>query len=262
MITSEVLRKKVEDFKLEVLDWKVFPVYWINTPDFGRGFLGAKGSPEQMQKEVARIIKASSNADEEINVVNAGSARNFLYRNQIGIDCSGFVFHLLSKSIGGTGRLVDTLFVPRDTVIAASEKDSWKRVRELSDKDKRRLPEMVPMEWVCNTFSKEPQFLTNVKSFSSDETSAIVTDYSEVTVGDIVIMEKKGRYKHMGIVTDVNGMEWEVWDSYREDDGYGGVRRHEVEIVNPSLSLNLQHWTDFDTTRYDAYSVRRLNVFQ
>src|SRR3989344_3150686 len=262
MVSGESISVGIDQFKLEVVQAEVFPVYWINTPDYAAGFRAAKATPEEMQAEVDRIVQHCESVDENINVRDAGSARNFLYRNQIGLDCSAFVYHLVDRVLLADGResLQHSLFVPRNSVISAASKDSWHDEHELTRSEAAELPEMVPLDWVCDTFKKEPVFQTNVARLCSAESSDGIEDLRSVVPGDLVYMTKSGKSKHVAIVTQVDGNEWEVWDSYREDDGYGGIMPHRVQITDPNAVLQDQKWTNFDKSRYDEFSVRRLKA--
>lgn len=264
MNVSEALYEGIALFELDVNAYGVMPPYWINTPDYSNGFKGAKGSPEDMQGEVNRIVSECLEVDEAINVYDEESARNFLYRNQVGIDCSGFAYHLIDRVVEGNlgNSFSDYLFIPKEGVVAASKKETWRSAYDLTASEASNLPPMVPLNWVCETFEKEPASQVNVARLCNDAASAEVPDFYDIQAGDLIQMKRDGKSKHIGIVAEAAGNEFTMWDSYREDRGYGGIRPHSIKIIDASLPLETQKWLDFETTRYDEFIIRRPNVFQ
>jgi hypothetical protein len=260
MVSAELLASNIEQFRLNVATQQVMPVYWINTPDYANGFKGAKGSPEELQAEIDRIIEHCQSVPEEINVNDTESARNFLYRNQVGIDCSAFVYHLIDKTLKSERdeSFRKYLYVPKEGVITASTKDSWRVEHELTPTEIAELPPQVPLEWVCKTFNKEPASQVNVARLCNDEASSEVAELEEAQPGDLVSMKKNGKPKHVGVIVKTDGKEWEVWDSYREDAGYGGIMPHIVKIIGDDVV----HWSKFDANRYEGFIIRRPIAFQ
>ncbi|MFH1547476.1 MAG: hypothetical protein ABIC57_03245 [bacterium] len=83
---------------------KVACPYWVN--DLGKGVRGpfsGKGTPRQI---VSVSYKRARRLNVNLDSFNKLKLRKFLEDNRIGVDCSGFVFHLLNtfdKENGGDG---------------------------------------------------------------------------------------------------------------------------------------------------------------
>ncbi len=264
MLTPEVLRTGIDQFELTVNDVEVMPVYWIITPDYGDGFKGAKGTPEDMQGEVIRILANCAEISEEVNVTSVNSARNFLYRNQIGIDCSGFVFNLFTRALESQGQesYAKSLYVPKPAIVQASTKESWRVEHELTAGELEDLPHQVPLEWVAKTFNKDLASQVNVARLCNDAASVAVPHLCETQPGDLIAMSKNGKSKHVAMVVEADDGLIEIWDSYRDDESYGGVMGHEIQIRDKTLPIEAQTWSDFDVSRYDNFAIRRPKALQ
>lgn len=259
MLTAEALRTGIEEFQLNVNGIEVMPVYWIIAPDYSDAFKGAKGTPEAMQSEVDRVLARCAEVSEEVNVRTVNGARNFLYRNQIATDCSGFGFNLLDRvtESEGLGSYADTIFVPRKAIIEASVKESWRVEHELTPDEIADLPTQVPLKWVSETFNKDLASQVNVVRLCNDAASIAVSHLCEVQPGDLIAMSKNGKSKHVAVIVEADDDLIEIWDSYRDDESYGGIMSHEIQIRDTNLPIESQTWTQFDTGRYDSFAIRR-----
>lgn len=78
--------------------------YWINNLELNiKGPFSGKGTPGQIIHSTKR---RANNLNVSLEKMDAASLVNFMNQNKIGIDCSGFVFHLensLDQETGGKG---------------------------------------------------------------------------------------------------------------------------------------------------------------
>lgn len=75
--------------------------YWMNKMKNGEvivaGYLGGKGGPLQIKKEILRNL--NSLPDLQINLGSGNYLCKFAKRKRIGIDCSGFAYQVLEKLV-------------------------------------------------------------------------------------------------------------------------------------------------------------------
>jgi len=91
-----VLFRFLESYlSLEIGKFKINCPYWIN--DIKRGIKGpfsGKGTPNQIKASIRRRL---TKYNLKLESFNKDSLKKFLEANRIGIDCSGFVYHLLNQ---------------------------------------------------------------------------------------------------------------------------------------------------------------------
>ncbi len=259
MLNTEALVSSIQEYQLVLPPVRVYPVFWIEEPpEYPSGFMGAKPSAFELQIEVDRLLLETATT-----IDNESSARQFLRDNRLGIDCSGFVFHVLSRTQQSTGgqALESGLYIPKSSLITSAAKENWREVHELTQQEIDQFDEHVPLSWVCETFKRKAQFLTNVDRLCmNNESSSAVTDLCEVLPGDLICMKRNGRPKHVAVVTAAERGLLECWHSWEVPGELGGVMSFEIQTTNPLAPLKDQHWSIDPSKKYDDYAVRRLKL--
>ncbi|HRY36398.1 MAG TPA: hypothetical protein P5230_00745 [Candidatus Magasanikbacteria bacterium] len=152
--------------------------------------------------------------------------KKFLVDNGLGIDCSGFVSHVLREHFQET-RKIDIAnkfyFVP------------------LKNYFRYLICWLRPIENM------------SVKKYASDQNTKKIESVKEISPGDLLIMLETGPQKnrnHIVLVTDNDGKiikyaharAWSMEGKYDH-----GVARGEIRIINPTESLLKQEWVEFGT---------------
>ena len=87
------LRQKLNDYLHFAIDDNEVPIPYILQPsrwNFNKS--SGKGSPEMLYKEVFELIEKQRL---QISKLNSGDIYKLMKEHRIGVDCSGFVYHLL-----------------------------------------------------------------------------------------------------------------------------------------------------------------------
>lgn len=201
--------------------------YFNNKTVKARGSLAVhvgKGSPDEITDEVKtdlfkHHIDAKALADE--------SLKKLMVDYNVGIDCSGFIYHVLDAESEERGK------GPLSRNLAASESDGI-------------FGKLV--------FAMRPAKNTSVAVFSSDHNSRIVP-LSEVEPGDMVTMTDeigKNARNHVLIVHEVERQEggrskirYSHAVAYPEDGVYStGVKQGEIEIIDLDAPVTDQLWRE------------------
>lgn len=250
------IKKLVKKYNLKANGFSFWPPYWINEPGVRSGLFAGKGSPEELQSEVDRIFDVYQ---DPINTSEA--ARYLMLRNGLGVECAGFIFHVMDNYLQtiGKGQLVDDLFVPKEELLKAADKESWKKHKELSSKEKESLPDNVPMAQVCAWFKREPQYITNVERLIDNSVVDPVDDLDNVQAGDLITLKSWSVYPHLGIVTEVSNSKVEYFSSDFDPVGPGGVTPHETTVEELANQESVEGFNGKLYTPAGVYRVRALN---
>lgn len=182
-----------------------------------------KGSPAEIAEEVeASLFKHRISKD----TLTGEELRRFMTDNNIGVDCSGFAYHVLdAESVErGHGPLAKHLAHAGSGRFMAKLLHAMKPVRN-----------------------------TGVTAFADDANSRPVP-VAEAAPGDIITMidgdEGSGR-NHILVVHEVEQaagggiIRYSDAVAYPEDGLHGsGVKQGEIEITDPTLPITDQHWTE------------------
>lgn len=187
-------------------------------------FVG-KGSPEAISEE-ATVLLRKKHIDEKN--LTAEKLSEFLVTHNLGIDCSGFVYHVLEAETGAKG------------------KRSLRRVL--------RFPNARP---IIGTFFNRLRAEKNTDVSVLAENSVAV-DMSLVSPGDIIVIlgAEDGVRNHVMLIHKVRyegTMPRKIFYthsiSWPEDGRYGGgVRQGEIEILDMSKPLTDQVWVEQGVT--------------
>ncbi len=214
--------------------------YFNNKRQKVRGALRAligKGSPEEIVEE-ATIIALRKHLD--LRTLDEQTIKTFLVDNNLGIDCSGFVYHVL------------------DAEINATKGTSLKKLISFpfaSSPIRKILTRLRPVE------------NTNVKTFAHEKNSSLMS-LSEITAGDFITLigsKKIGNPDHILLVASVEEHVVTLVHSFKlpKDGKYNhGIKHCTVTITDPTKSLILQKWDDAEmlvaVKEADVVEVRRL----
>lgn len=208
---------------LQVGDKTVPCPYFNNKRNRVRGALGVhigKGQPEDIGQEMQIIamkqhIKLSVQSSEDITAL--------MVDNNIGIDCSGFVYHVLNAERGGA--LKSNMKFPKGNVL-----------RKLIGK--LRTAENV-----------------NVKVLTDEKNSTEVA-LTDVTPGDLIVMMETGEKHDLDHVLLIEKVEYNEHDTptkihyvhslrWNTDGKYShGIKRGVIEIADAFKGLLEQTWTE------------------
>ncbi len=239
----------VQQYQLEINGIKFWTPYWINRdgPPYrlGGAFKG-KGTPAQILLALQPHLNAQ-------NLKQPAQYRKLMRRHGLGIDCSGFVYHMLSNYLRSLGLrdLPHYLYVPRADILAASHKPSWQRAR-VAEAEIKAWPELVPMTKVCQRFHKSPR--------SCDS----IAKAGDIKTGDMIKLTSGSGSDHLGIVVRVGQNRFEYAASNETwADGLGGPQISTLTITAPDLGLEAQDWPHrsiFDPDKGDAvWRLKALN---
>lgn len=174
--------------------------------------LVGKGTPTDIVEE-AKLMARREHVD--MSAMSAEKITKFLVDHNLGVDCSGFVYHVL----GADGALKSKLKFPNTSLL------------------RKLLVKLRPAE------------NTNVKVLAHEKNSEEVS-LSHVQAGDFIAMigsNKVGNPDHILLIEQVNGSTLTYVHSYKlpSDGMYDhGIKRGAVEVTSPSKSITEQHWGD------------------
>ncbi len=230
-----ILEQLVGQYQINIGTDEFWPAYWINwnTPPY---FLNApyrgKASPAQLQLCANQYLHTGAYSDPD-------SARAQLKTAGIGIDCSGFVYHILNMYLKNQGlkRLAKYLVVGEEDILATVERHP----------NLFRLPpntsilKQIPLSAFCRLSHKNPVMLTNVARLVSLFSSEKIDLAKDVRPADMIKMTS--RYgDHVAIVTRVKDQEIVYVASEDDEDGLGGIRYRTIKVTDWDKPLELQDW--------------------
>ncbi len=196
--------------------------YFNNKRQKIRGALRAligKGSPEEIVEE-ATILALRQHTD--LRTCDTKTITTFLVDHNLGIDCSGFVYHILDAEMKGT------------------KEKTLKKILHFpfaSSPLKKLRTKLRPIE------------NTNVKTLAHEKNSSFVL-LSNIQAGDFITMigsKKVGNPDHILLVESVDEHVVTLAHSYKlpKDGKYNhGIRHCTVTITDPKKTLLEQDWED------------------
>ena len=184
-----------------------------------------KGTPKEIQQETM-LMGLRQHVD--VKKFSADDLKKFLVDNNLGIDCSGFVYHVLDAHVRATKK---TLL--RKTLRFPFAKNPLRKLLTL----------LRPVE------------NTNVQSLAHDKNSNTVP-VSDIQPGDMIAMvesKQVGNPDHIVLITDVvsddtgsptalqyvHALNWSTDGQYNH-----GVRRGQITITNVDADILAQEWTE------------------
>lgn len=204
-----------------------FPNRTVKTPYFNnkreklRGAFRArvgKGTPQEIVDE-ARSIAASKRI--VLDILDQGALTAFLVDHNLGIDCSGFVYHVLNAEMHarGKGTLKKYLVFPHAHGLR---------------------------KWLA---SFRPAEHTNVQTLAHEKNSMAVS-VPNIQPGDIIVMfasEKFSNPNHVLLITKTADLLLHYAHSFQwsTDGVYAhGIREGTIEITHPHKPILEQRWVE------------------
>ena len=208
--TSSLLNKYLQ---LPFRTTKIACPYWVN--DLGKGIRGpfsGKGTPRQI---VSASYKKAKKFKIDLDGLNRRELKKFMEDNRIGLDCSGFVFHLLNmfdKEKGGNG--ISNKYLKNTKI--PSWRASWKiNAEKLSSGEftrKIRMKDAMPGDIIRLLAGKHIAFFVEVGKNSI--TYAHCSNYTKIQgchLGKILIKDWKKNLEYQDW-TELTGDESQYKD--------------------------------------------------
>lgn len=250
MLSPKAEQKIKEYFNLPFSELKgVRCPYFINTRTNRRGQLRGligRGSPKEIVEE-AKILSIQYNKNifdktghcrlhgHAENAIVVESVRKFLIDNNLGIDCSGLVSHILIEHLKETKNVNLTRHFK-------FESNNFFR---------RLINRLRPIENM------------SVRAYTQDTNTSLIAegekniDWTKISPADLIIMLKTGpkqNRNHILLITGNDGQKINYVHSraWSGEGQYGhGVTRGEIIINNPSGNLLAQQWLEKNQTDSD-----------
>lgn len=207
-----MITKRISAESTQVIEQYQGVPYFNNRRTGLRGALPVyvgKGSPKDIHEEVEIILKKNKLDPQTIDI------RKLMVESNIGIDCSGFAYHVLRKT---------NFSFPYASGFLS-----------------RLMARFNPVKNI------------DVKTFAHDSNSKIVT-LREVLPGDVITMVGNGdtSRNHIIVIDQIeyqNNIPAVIHYAHSiaipEDGQYGhGVRSGKIEIINPDKPLTDQVWSE------------------
>ncbi len=219
---------------LQFGDKQIPTPYFNNKRQKVRGALRVlvgKGTPEDIVEEAKLIARR---AHQELKTLSKKDLSAFLVDHNLGIDCSGFVYHVLNA--------------------------------ERPLQSKLKFPNTSLLRKLLTKFRTAEN--TNVKVLAHEKNSSAIA-ITDIQPGDFIAMigsKKVGAPDHILLVEKVDGDVIHYVHSYKlpSDGKYDhGIKHGEIEITDAKKSILDQRWDDAEVLEAvrDAkeVNVRRLN---
>lgn len=208
-----------EYLKLHLGGKEVQCPYYMNTVKERAGLraLIGKGEPTEIEKEVMVWAKLK---DFDLYKSSPMQIREFMIKHNIGIDCSGFIVHVLNFWLKTEGKYA------LDRYLIYKKNGIIDRIRRM----------IRPVENIsANT-------LTNIDNCQN------IDDLNQIQPGDLI--RSKGKQKnshHVMLITKVvkqegQVIEFEFAHSSKTMDSTNGVKLEKIKILNINKSLSQQAW--------------------
>ncbi len=218
------LQKKLNDYMHFMIDDKEVPIPYILEPSrwqFSK--TSGKGSPEMIYKEVFAVI---TNRNLRVTDLTSGEIYKIMKEERIGIDCSGFVYHLL------------------DAYLLAEKRKS------LSDILFRYLGIIGLIEKHILRFQRFRRI--SAATLTSTLNCQKIESLNNIHIGDLIRMSVNKNADHVLIITnlikDQSGSITKI--EYAQSSGQNTQNRGphigEIEVIDPNQTLKEQNWMEVD----------------
>jgi hypothetical protein len=235
-------------FNIKIGNKSVITPYYMNTKKQKGGLrvLVGKGDPDEIARETITWAKIKGF---DIKKANVEQIRNFMISCNIGVDCSGFVVHIINNILKKQGKKALISYIKFTN-------------NSLSSKIKRFFR---PIENIgANT-------LTNLTNCIAIE------NINDIETGDLI--RSKGKVKnshHVMMIYEVTKSDNDVKrikyvHSMRYYEEENGIKFGEIEIIDNKLPLEKQNWLEIKNginwtlqgylNTVEDNGIRRLKIF-
>lgn len=237
-ILSVQARQVIDNYlHLAFLEKKISCPYFNNKRSRVRGALGVligKGTPEEIVDE-AGLIALREKVD--LKNLDDEQTKKFLVEHNLGVDCSGLVYHVLNA--------------------------------ELNARKLGPLRKHIKRPWIKSPIRKviallRPAENTGVNTFFNNINSKEI-QLSEIQPGDLIILMNTGinhNLHHVLLAHEVASDVVRYTHSFQfTDDGLynHGVRQEEIKIIDPNKNLLEQNWSEPRMREY-AKTAREVKI--
>jgi len=202
--------------------------------------LVGKGTPEEIEEE-ARMVAMREHID--LNTFSREQATAFLVDHNLGIDCSGLVYHILAeelKSLKGKNKKINFHFAsqnPLRKLLARLRPAENVNVAVLADQKNSTI---VSLENVC------PGDIITIEDASNQYTRDHVLLITGVhtplldskNLSDLTTGQAEGR-KRFSKIQYIHSFRWSTDGLYHH-----GIKQGTIEITDPKKSLIEQRWIE------------------
>jgi hypothetical protein len=227
MLSTQAQEVLTNYLHLPFKEKEVFCPYFINKKNKIHGALRVligKGTPQDIVEE-AKIFSLKEKID--LKNMSSENIRLFLTVHHLGVDCSGFIYHIL------------------DAEMKARNKSSFAK----------QLLFPFAQSFVKKIITKlRPAENTNVLTLGHEKNSSPVA-YQNAEPGDLIIIRNAGlekQYQHVALLHKVEkNNEGQIILHYshsiqllNEGSAEHGVRQGYIKIINPTKKLTEQFWLE------------------
>jgi hypothetical protein len=230
------LRSIAERYHLSIGTLKVWAPYWINSsePPF---WLGAPYRGKATAGQLERTARQHLGTEGRI-VSDVDEARTFMTQHGLGVDCSGFTYHVLDQWLQQRRmRLAQFLLIDEREIKSRNE-----RRPQLGAKwEQRPIPQSMPLIAACKVWQGDPAQLVNVRRLLDPSVVMAVVAAGDIKPGDMIGMSNNRSEDHIGLVLEVGDESITYADSAYESGP--GVQVREIMIYEWDQDLSQQEWS-------------------
>jgi hypothetical protein len=184
--------------------------------------LTGKGSPQEIVDETKIYAKLRGF---DLDEADAESISKFQEEQGIGIDCSGYVMHILSSLAKAKGRNLSTLMTKKHL------KTAWGFIT-------------WPFKYIANTAA----------TVITDENNSYPIGLKEIKPGDLIRLRGAKRGDHIAMISEVEyddntnlPIHFKYTHSTPHYDELNGIKEADVTITDINRELKDQKWSEIHT---------------
>lgn len=235
------LRYYIDRYRLTLNGLHVWAPYWLNSatePFRLETPLRGKGSA----LELGRAARAAAR-QEVSRPASAEDWRLLMRRHGLGIDCSGFVYHVLQEWLAAE------YGIELDEELVVSEEEIRERNLRLPELLERwrhgggaELSGDVSLAQACRLWRFDAASIVNVRRLTHPAVAVRIAEAGLARPGDL-IRTSHGQTDHVGIVLRIQPGVIVYADSARSAAGLGGVQQRYIAVDRPAGGLEDQSWS-------------------